>query len=63
MMFLILKIFVYLCVALAMGGGAGWLLRHLAAQKEIEALQRQSFAVMSQLGKDQGPTGKPRIGN
>ena len=40
MMFLILKIFIYLCVALIMGGGAGWLLRHLAAQKEVEALQR-----------------------
>lgn len=40
MMFLILKIFIYLCVALGMGGGAGWLIRHIAAQKEIEALQR-----------------------
>ncbi len=30
---------------------------------QVEALQRQSFAVMSQLGKDQGPTGNPRIGN
>lgn len=29
---------------------------------QIEALQRQSFAVMSQLGEDQGPTGKQRIG-
>ncbi|MGL1344929.1 hypothetical protein ACSTKE_01610 [Vibrio parahaemolyticus] len=29
---------------------------------QIEALQRQSFAVMSQLGEDQGPTGKPRLG-
>ncbi|MCG9780445.1 hypothetical protein L1D45_19665 [Photobacterium damselae] len=29
---------------------------------QIEALQRQSFAVMAQVGPDQGPTGKPRIG-
>lgn len=29
---------------------------------QIEALQRQSFAVMSQIGEDKGPTGKPRIG-
>lgn len=30
---------------------------------QIEAFQRQSFAVMSSVGEDQGPTGKPRIGN
>ncbi|MGI9323876.1 MAG: hypothetical protein ACR2PZ_01560 [Pseudomonadales bacterium] len=41
MMFLILKIFLYLCVALAMGGAAGWLLRHINAQKELEELQRR----------------------
>lgn len=29
---------------------------------QIEALQRQSFAVMSQIGPDKGPNGKPRIG-
>ncbi len=40
MMFLILKIFLYLCVALMMGGAAGWLLRHINAQKELEELQR-----------------------
>ena len=51
MMFLILKIFVYLCVALAMGGGAGWLLRHLAAQKEIEALQRSLQDSMAKVPK------------
>jgi hypothetical protein len=28
----------------------------------IESLQRDSFAVMATLGKDQGPTGNPRIG-
>lgn len=40
MMFLILKIFIYLAVALGMGGAAGWLLRHINAQKETEELQR-----------------------
>ncbi|WP_050498049.1 hypothetical protein [Vibrio parahaemolyticus] len=29
---------------------------------QVEALQRQSFVVMSKLGKDQGPKGVPRIG-
>lgn len=29
---------------------------------QIEALQRQSFAVMAQIRADEGPTGKPRIG-
>ncbi|MFK7915377.1 MAG: hypothetical protein AB8B93_15795 [Pseudomonadales bacterium] len=51
MMFLILKIFVYLCVAMAMGGGAGWLLRHLAAQKETEALQRSLQDSMAKVPK------------
>lgn len=40
MMFLILKIFIYLCVALGLGAAAGWLLRHVKAQKEVEELQR-----------------------
>ncbi|MDF4891579.1 hypothetical protein P3566_22070 [Vibrio parahaemolyticus] len=29
---------------------------------QVEAIQRQSFVVMSRLGEDQGPNGKPRIG-
>lgn len=29
---------------------------------QIEALQRQSFVVMSQIRPDEGPGGKPRIG-
>lgn len=29
---------------------------------QIEALQRQSFAVMAQIRPDEGPTGKPRVG-
>jgi hypothetical protein len=29
---------------------------------QVEAFQRQSFVVMSKLGKDQGPKGVPRIG-
>lgn len=29
---------------------------------QVEAIQRQSFVVMSKIGKDQGPTGLPRIG-
>lgn len=29
---------------------------------QIEALQRQSFAVMAQIRPDEGPEGKPRIG-
>lgn len=29
---------------------------------QVEAIQRQSFVVMSKLGEDQGPNGKPRIG-
>lgn len=51
MMFLILKIFVYLCVALGMGGGAGWLLRHLAAQKELEEMQRSLQESMAKVPK------------
>ena len=30
---------------------------------QIEALQRQSFAVMSQIGPDQGPLGRARLGD
>uniref|UniRef100_A0AB39C9R7 Uncharacterized protein n=1 Tax=Aliivibrio phage vB_Alvi_H905 TaxID=3234039 RepID=A0AB39C9R7_9VIRU len=30
---------------------------------QIEALQRQSFAVMSQIGPDQGPLGRSRLGD
>ena len=40
MIFLILKIFVYLLLALAAGIGAGWLLRHMAATKQEEDMQR-----------------------
>ncbi len=40
MMFLILKIFVYLVIALLLGGAAGFLLRQLKAQSEAEELQR-----------------------
>ncbi len=40
MIFLILKIFVYLLLALAAGIGAGWLLRHLAAARQEEDMQR-----------------------
>ncbi|MEZ8121072.1 hypothetical protein ACED30_16315 [Vibrio splendidus] len=29
---------------------------------QIEALQRESMVIMSQVGPDQGPTGKPRLG-
>lgn len=29
---------------------------------QVEALQRQSFVVMSTLGEDKGPTSNPRIG-
>lgn len=40
MIFLVLKMFVYLLVALAAGGAAGWLLRNLAASKREEDMQR-----------------------
>ncbi len=40
MIFLVLKMFVYLFVALAAGGAAGWLLRNLAATKREEDMQR-----------------------
>lgn len=39
MIYLILKIFVYLALALMVGGAAGWLLRHFVAQKREEQLQ------------------------
>jgi len=38
--FLILKMFVYLLLALAAGVGAGWVLRHIAAGKQEEEMQR-----------------------
>jgi predicted RNase H-like nuclease (RuvC/YqgF family) len=38
--FLILKMFVYLLLALAAGVGAGWVLRHIAAAKQEEDMQR-----------------------
>ena len=34
MIYLILKMFVYLLLALIAGAGAGWLLRHLAASRQ-----------------------------
>ena len=40
MIYLVLKIFVYLLLALLMGAGAGWLLRQLSAQRESELLKR-----------------------
>lgn len=40
MIFLILKIFVYLLLALAAGVGAGWLLRHMMAARQEEDMQR-----------------------
>ena len=40
MIYLILKIFVYLAFALALGGAAGWLLRQFTAQQREEQLQR-----------------------
>lgn len=40
MIFLIVKIFVYLAMAGAIGGVAGWLLRNLQAQKSEEAAAR-----------------------
>jgi chromosome segregation ATPase len=38
--FLILKMFVYLLLALLAGVGAGWVLRHIAAAKQEEDMQR-----------------------
>jgi len=38
--YLVLKIFVYLLFALAAGVGAGWVLRHLAAARQEEEMQR-----------------------
>ncbi|MCB1684649.1 MAG: hypothetical protein R3E82_23140 [Pseudomonadales bacterium] len=40
MIYLIMKIFLYLLLAMAAGGGAGWLLRNLSAMKREEALNR-----------------------
>ncbi len=40
MIFLILKMFVYLLLALTAGVGAGWVLRHIAAAKQEEEMQR-----------------------
>lgn len=40
MIFLILKIFIYLFLALAAGVGAGWILRHVAASKQDDEMQR-----------------------
>ena len=41
MIYLLLQMFVYLVVAAAMGGAAGWLWRNLAAQKTDEDARRQ----------------------
>ncbi len=40
MIYLILKIFVYLLLALLAGVGAGWVLRHLSAARQEEEMQR-----------------------
>lgn len=40
MIFLILKMFVYLLLALVAGAGAGWVLRHIAAARQEEDMQR-----------------------
>ena len=40
MIYLLLKMFLYLILAMAAGGGAGWLLRNLAAIKREEELSR-----------------------
>lgn len=40
MIFLILKMFVYLLLALLAGAGAGWMLRHIAAIRQDEETQR-----------------------
>ncbi len=40
MIFLILKMFVYLLLAVLAGVGAGWVLRHIAAAKQEEDMQR-----------------------
>ena len=40
MIFLILKMFVYLLLALVAGVGAGWVLRHITAAKQEEDMQR-----------------------
>lgn len=40
MIYLILKMFVYLLLALLAGAGAGWILRHLAAARQEEDMQR-----------------------
>ncbi len=40
MIYLILKMFVYLLLALFAGAGAGWVLRHIAASKQEEDMQR-----------------------
>lgn len=40
MIYLILKMTVYLLLAVVAGGGAGWLLRNLAASKREEEMQR-----------------------
>lgn len=40
MIYLILKIFVYMLLALLAGAGAGWVLRHIAASRQDEETQR-----------------------
>ena len=41
MTYLILQIFVYLLVALGLGGAAGWIWRSIGNHQEVEALSRQ----------------------
>lgn len=40
MIYLILKMFIYLLLALCAGTGAGWVLRHITAAKQEEEMQR-----------------------
>jgi len=47
--FLVLKMFLYLLVALGAGGAAGWLLRNLAAAKTEEDMQRTVNETKSRL--------------
>lgn len=49
MIYLIMKMFVYLAVALAAGFGAGWLTRNLVAVKKEEELQRTLSDTKSRL--------------
>ena len=49
MIFLLLKMFIYLVLAALVGGGAGWLLRNLQAQKSEESAHRSANDAKSKL--------------